>query len=100
MAPQFFALRVESHRVVAAEIPDKSAAALLDAAQPILLATPDSLAKFARKLQKPLVLISRTPARDIPWRNPAAVSAAASSPTRSSSITDRWRTQPAAVRVA
>ena len=55
----FFAVRVEEHRVVAAEVTPAVAAELLDAAQPLLLGTAEELSKLAQRLRRPLVTIAR-----------------------------------------
>jgi len=71
----FFAVRVEEHRVVAAEIDPSAAAALLDAAHPLLLGTAEDLAKVAQRFRRPLVTITRAeprhPSAAVP--EPAAV---------------------------
>lgn len=70
MTVQYFAIRIETHRVVAAEIPDRSAAALLDAGQPVLLGTKADLSKLATRLHRPLLTISCSPARSAARRGP------------------------------
>lgn len=59
MSVQFFALGIETFRLVAAEIPDRAAAVLLDEGQPILLGTIKELHKLAARLKRPLVTIAR-----------------------------------------
>ena len=75
MTLHFFALRVEDQRLVAAEIDPTAAAALLDAAHPLLLGTADDLANVAQRFRRPLVTIARAeprrPAAAMP--EPAAV---------------------------
>ena len=63
MTLHYFAVRVEEHRVVAAEIDSPAAAALLDAAHPLLLGTAEDLAKVARRFRRPLVTIARAEPR-------------------------------------
>ena len=63
MTLHFFAVRVEEHRVVAAEIDPSAAAALLDAAHPLLLGTAEDLAKVAQRFRRPLVTIARAEPR-------------------------------------
>ena len=60
MTLHIFVVRVEEHRVVAAEIQDHAAAASLDAGYPVLLGTAEDLGKVARRLRRPLVTIART----------------------------------------
>jgi hypothetical protein len=60
---QLFAVRVEEHRVVAAEVDPTAAASLLDAAQPLLLGTAEDLGKVARRFERPLVTIARAEPR-------------------------------------
>lgn len=67
----FFAIRIEERRVVAAEIEPSAAAALLDAAHPLLLGTGEDLAKVAQRFRRPLVTIARA----APRRSSAAASA-------------------------
>ena len=62
MSVHFFAVRIETFRLVAAEIHDQAAAAMLDAGQPILLGTVEELRKLAARLRRPLLTISRAPA--------------------------------------
>ena len=83
MSIHFFAIRIETHRLVAAEIHDRAAATLLAAGQQVLLGTVEELGKLATRLQRPLVTISRVPARSSPQRNPilARVSHPQPSPT-------------------
>ena len=69
MSVHIFAVRVETFRLVAAEVHDQAAAALLDAGQPILLGTVEDLHKLAARLQRPLLTISRARA-DVPAWNP------------------------------
>ena len=75
MSIQFFAVRVETFRLVAAEIHDRAAAALLDAAQPVLLGTVEDLRRLAARLRRPLVTISCAPMRSAPAWNPPSVQA-------------------------
>lgn len=70
MSVHIFAVRVEMFRLVAAEVHDQAAAALLDAGQPILLGTVEELHKLAARLQRPLLTISRAPMRSAPAWNP------------------------------
>ena len=66
MPLHFFAIRVEEHRVVAAEIDPEAAAALLDAAHPFLLGTAEDLAKVAQRFRRPLVTIARVRSQAVP----------------------------------
>jgi hypothetical protein len=59
----FYAIRVEEHRLVAAEIDPPAAAALLDAAHPLLLGTAEDLTKVAQRFRRPLVTIARSEPR-------------------------------------
>ena len=68
VALHFYAIRVEEHRLVAAEIDSAAAASLLVAAQPLLLGTAEDLAKVAQRLRRPLVTIARA----VPSRSSAA----------------------------
>jgi len=87
MTLHYFAVRVEEHRLVAAEIDSSAAAALLDAAHPLLLGTAEDLAKVAQRLKRPLVIIARAEPRRVsaaprtaPGSFPAHPGAAASGP--------------------
>ncbi len=105
MSIHFFAIRIETFRVVAAEIHDGAAAALLDAGQPILLGTVEELSKLAARLGRPLLTISRAPTRLVSRRTamPARTSPALPTPA---AIGARTRTvqgeqhYPAAVQAA
>ena len=70
MSVHFFAVRIETFRLVAAEVDDRAAAALLDAGQPLLLGTVEDLSKLAARLQRPLLTISRAPTRSASAWNP------------------------------
>jgi hypothetical protein len=59
MSSQYFAIRIEPTRLVAAQIDDRDAAALLDAGKPILLGTIVELGKLAERLQRQLLTFSR-----------------------------------------
>ncbi len=63
MLTAMFALRIEPDRVVAAEVSDRVAAALLDAGEHVFLGNPESLAELAHRLGRGLVTISRSIAR-------------------------------------
>lgn len=56
----YFALRIESHSLVAAEVSDETAAALLDRGEPLLLGTFTELGALSHRLGLPLITISRT----------------------------------------
>jgi len=77
MAVHLFALRVEPHRLVAAEITDGAAAALVDAGEPVLLGTVEELRRLAFRLRRPLVTISRAPSRPASKRDSGPVLASA-----------------------
>ena len=72
MAVHLYVVSVEKHRLVAAEVQDQAAAALLDAAQTVLLATAEDLGKVARRLRLPLVTIARSAGRPALDARPAA----------------------------
>ncbi|MCL4202975.1 MAG: hypothetical protein KJ000_10780 [Pirellulaceae bacterium] len=59
MAQHLYAIRVETNRLVAAEIDPATAAQLLDRACPLLLGTAEHLARVAQRLGRPLVMIAR-----------------------------------------
>ena len=59
MTLHFYAVRVEEHRVVAAEVDAWAAAALLESAHPLLLGTAEDLSGVARRFQRPLVSLAR-----------------------------------------
>ncbi len=59
MPLHYFALRVESQSVVAAEVTDRNAASLLDRGEPVLLGTFADLNALAHRLGLSLVMISR-----------------------------------------
>ena len=92
MSVHFFAIRIETHRLVAAEVHDRAAAALLDAGQQILLGTVEELGKLAARLQRPLVTISCAPTRAVPRCSTAITRV--SRPEPSSAATEP-RTRPA-----
>lgn len=56
----YFALRIESHSLVAAEVSDQTAASLLDRGEPLLLGTFSELGALSHRLGLPLITISRT----------------------------------------
>jgi len=82
----FFAVRVEEHRLVAAEIDPSSAAALLDAAHPLLLGTADDLAKVAQRLGFPLVTIARAGPRRVSAT--ARTESESSTPRRTAAVSE------------
>ncbi len=85
MSVHLFAVRIETFRLVAAEIHDRAAAALLDAGQPILLGTVEELGKLAARLRRPLLTISRAPTRSAPRRNAVPTGAFRPQPSPASS---------------
>jgi hypothetical protein len=61
---RFFAVCVEPHRIVVAEIQDRAVAAVLDSGKQVLLGTVQDLNKLAQRLGRQLVTFSCTsPAR-------------------------------------
>ncbi len=62
MANSFYAIRVESQRVVVAEVDCLTAASLLDAGKQVFLGTAADLVRLALHLRKDLVTFTRTPA--------------------------------------
>lgn len=60
MLLHYFALRVESQSVVAAEVSDRHAASLLERGEPVLLGTFAELNGLAQRLGLSLVMISRS----------------------------------------
>lgn len=59
MCLRSFALRIETTRLLAIEVPDRAVAAALDAGEPILLGTIEDLRTVARRLNLPLVTVAR-----------------------------------------
>ncbi len=62
MANSFYAIRVESQRVVVAEVDYLTAASLLDAGEQVFLGTAADLVRLALHLRKDLVTFTRSPA--------------------------------------
>jgi hypothetical protein len=67
MKRNLYTLRIEPGRMVAVEIPDLTAAVMLDQGRTVLLATPSELAALARRQKRFLATVIR------PW--PSATSA-------------------------
>lgn len=59
MSSRLFAIHLEAHRLVAAEVGDAAGALLLDAGHQVFLGRVEELAKLARRLGRPLVTVSR-----------------------------------------
>ncbi|MEN6493024.1 MAG: hypothetical protein ABFD16_01920 [Thermoguttaceae bacterium] len=58
MKVNLYTIRIDSYRLVAAEVAATTAAELLDEARPVLLATQAELAQIARQHHKALVIFS------------------------------------------
>lgn len=58
MRGNFYVIRMESHRWVAAEVNDRQAAEALEAGRPLLLAGPAELARLAQRQGKSLAVFA------------------------------------------